>query len=62
DRFLPHLFLATLEDEDFKFLNEDELPENLKLENCIEEIDFLLVEEEDEMYDGFFEEDEEDEE
>ncbi|MEG0069683.1 radical SAM protein [Cetobacterium sp.] len=61
DRFLPHLFLATLEDENFKFLEEEELPEELKLENCQEEIDFLIVEEEDEMYDGFFDdEDEED--
>ncbi|MGL5949990.1 MAG: radical SAM protein, partial [Cetobacterium sp.] len=57
DRFLPHLFLAVLEDENFKFLNEDELPQNLKLENCIDEIDFLVIEEEDEMYEGFFDED-----
>ncbi|MBC2851893.1 radical SAM protein [Cetobacterium sp. 8H] len=61
DRFLPHLFLATLEDENFKFIEEEELPEELKLENCQEEIEFLVVEEEDEMYDGFFDdEDEED--
>lgn len=63
DRFLPHLFLAVLEDENFKFIEETELPENLKLENCLDEIDFLIVDDEDEMYEDFFlEEDEEEEE
>ncbi|MGL4511209.1 radical SAM protein, partial [Cetobacterium sp.] len=63
DRFLPHLFLATLEDESFDFIEETELPENLKLENCLDEIDFLIVDDEDEMYEDFFvEEDEEEEE
>lgn len=63
DRFLPHLFLATLEDENFAFIEEAELPENLKLENCLDEIDFLIVDDEDEMYEDFFvEEDEEEEE
>ncbi|MGL5053944.1 MAG: radical SAM protein [Cetobacterium sp.] len=61
DRFLPHLFLATLEDENFEFINEEEISEELKLENCIEEIGFLLISDEDEIYEGFFE-DEKDEE
>ncbi|MGL4989156.1 MAG: radical SAM protein [Cetobacterium sp.] len=61
DRFLPHLFLATLEDENFNFLTENELPENLKLENCKEEIDFLVVNEEEEIYEGFFDYEAEDE-
>lgn len=62
ERFLPHLFLATLKDKEFLFLEEEELPENMKLKNCEDEIDFLIIEEEEEMYEDFFndEEDEED--
>lgn len=59
DRFLPHLFLATLEDNDFNFIEENELPENLKLKNCIEEINDLIIEENDEMYSDFYLEDNE---
>lgn len=62
DRFLPHLFLATLEDENFTFIEETELPENLKLENCLNEIDSLIVEDEEEMYEDFFVEKNEEEE
>lgn len=52
DRFLPHIFISTLEDENFKFLEEEELPEELKLENCKEEIDSLIIED-DEIYEDF---------
>lgn len=58
DRFLPHLFLETLRDENFKFLQEEELPEDLKLENCKDEIDMLLIDDE-EMYEDMYFEDEE---
>lgn len=64
DRFLPHLFTSILEDESFEFLSEEKLPEELKLENCKDEIEFLIIDEEDEMYEDFFSEmdDEEEEE
>lgn len=42
ERNLPHLFLPILEDESFGFISEDELPENLKLANCIEHIQELI--------------------
>ena len=61
DRFLPHLFLSVLEDENFKFTDEIDLPENLKLENCLDEIDFLIVDDEDEMYEDFFDDDDDEE-
>lgn len=61
DRFLPHLFLATLRDKNFEFIEETESPENLKLENCLNEIDFLIVDDEDEMYEDFFIDDDEEE-
>lgn len=55
DRPLPHLFIPILEDENFKFLDEEPLPEDLKLENCKELImDMLDSNEEDEdFYPGF---------
>lgn len=53
DRFLPHIFISTLKDENFKFIEEEELPENLKLENNYDNIDMLIVEEEEEMYEDF---------
>lgn len=48
DRVLFHLFLPLLKDENFKFLNEEELPQECKLENCkadIEEMQHIYSEE-----------------
>jgi pyruvate formate-lyase activating enzyme-like uncharacterized protein len=56
DRALPYLFIPILEDEDFKFIDEESLPENLKLENCKELILDMLAsseEEDDEFYPDF---------
>ncbi|MGL6120893.1 MAG: radical SAM protein, partial [Fusobacteriaceae bacterium] len=60
-RTLFHLFIPILKDENFKFLNEEELPENYKLENCREDLK-SLSEDENEIYseyleDEFYEED-----
>lgn len=59
DRFLPHIFLSILKDDEFKFIQEEKLPESLKLENNIDNIDMLIIEEEEEMYEDFFSEEEE---
>ncbi len=55
ERPLPHLFIPILEDEEFKFIVEEELPENYKLENCLENIEVLVEEcsSEDEFYEEF---------
>ncbi|MGL5542362.1 MAG: hypothetical protein ACRDB2_03305, partial [Fusobacteriaceae bacterium] len=54
DRVLFHLFLPVLKDEDFKFLEEEELPENMKLKNCEEDIREIAGRDE-EIYDEFYE-------
>lgn len=61
DRILYHLFLPVLQDENFKFVLEEELPVEYKLENCRENILLLIEEEqdEDEFYEDFFLVDEE---
>ncbi|MGL5124006.1 MAG: radical SAM protein [Fusobacteriaceae bacterium] len=54
DRTLFHIFLPILKDEKFKFLEEEELPEEYKLVNCEDDI-LILVEEstdEEEFYNG----------
>ncbi len=56
ERTLPHLFLPILEDEEFTFLKEEELPADLKLENCKEHIQELI---EDYNNDDFYEDFEE---
>ena len=43
ERFLPHIFLPILRDNEFKFLEEDELPRELNLKNCKELIDMLII-------------------
>lgn len=56
ERTLPHLFLPILEDKEFSFLKEEELPADLKLENCKEHIQELI---EDYNNDDFYEDFEE---
>ncbi len=53
DRPLPHLFIPILEDEEFKFLVEEPLPEALNLKNCKDLILDMLEGEEDDFYPGF---------
>jgi len=56
ERTLPHLFLPILEDEEFNFVSEEELPENLKLDSCrghIEELIEEYEESDDDFYEGF---------
>lgn len=71
DRDLFHIFLPILKDENFKFIKEEELEKEFKLENCKDDIEMIMQNSysEDEFYDGeeymsddYFEEDEEDEE
>lgn len=55
DRPLPYLFLPTLKDKEFNFLDESPLPDHLKLENCKDDILEMLSfeEDEEEFYPGF---------
>ena len=68
DRELFHIFLPILRDENFKFLNEEDLEERYKLENCKENIELInknvysedeFYTEDDYMEDDYFDEDEE---
>lgn len=61
DRILPHIFLPILKDEEFKFLSEEELPEDMLLANCREDILNMVEEDEDDFYYEDYENDEEDE-
>ena len=54
DRILPHIYLPILKDEEFKFLEEEELPEELQLDNCRDEIMEMVEEDDDDFY--YFEE------
>lgn len=51
--FDTSIFLPILRDNNFKFLEEEDLPEHLKLKNCKDEVDFLLLEDEDNYYEEF---------
>lgn len=53
EEFDTSMFLPILKDENFNFLIEEDLPERLKLINCKDEVDFLLLEDEDNYYEEF---------
>lgn len=54
DRVMPHMFIPMLKSDKYPFILEDELPENLKLDNCKGEIEEMLGDlVEDELYEGF---------
>lgn len=59
ERVLFHLFIPFLKDEKFKFITEEDLPEDLQLENCKDFILEMIEEEEDEIYEGFYDYEEE---
>ncbi|MGL6154478.1 MAG: radical SAM protein [Cetobacterium sp.] len=61
DRILFHLFIPFLQDDRYPFIIEEELSEKYKLENCKDDILELCEEEEEEIYEGFYDYQEEEE-